>query len=194
MRAEKSYKFLGLIQTSELNLPNAITLARMAVIPVFVISLVTGYKVLALWLFILSGASDSIDGVIARYRKQRTEMGAFLDPLADKLFLAATCIAMAALATIPIWLAALVIGREVVIAVGALLLWFLKGNLVIRPTALGKATTVVQLITFGLALLLEISVVEAGTGLAWLFSGAALITVISGAQYVLMGIKQADGR
>lgn len=193
MGAEKSYRLFGFIQPSELNLPNAITVARMAVIPFFVISLLNDYKVLAFWLFVLSGASDTLDGVIARYRRQRTPMGAFLDPLADKLFLATACITMAWLTMIPVWLAILVIGRELMITMGALLVWFLKGHLVIRPTAIGKATTVVQLITLALAILMAILAPQAKTGPAWLFLGAAAITFISGAQYVLLGIKQANG-
>ncbi len=138
---------------SVLNLPNFITLLRIGAIPVFLILLVDERYTEALIVFILAGITDSLDGLLARWLDARTTLGAFIDPLADKLLLVSSFIILAFLGDIPRWLAVLVIMRDVIILIGYSVLFFVTGHAIeVRPTLIGKASTFFQLLTVIMAL------------------------------------------
>lgn len=86
----------------------------MALVPLVVYLLVRDQREAALWLFAIAGLSDAVDGFVARRFNQRTRLGAILDPLADKLLIVATALALAWLGLLPAWLAAIIVGRDLV--------------------------------------------------------------------------------
>jgi cardiolipin synthase len=138
---------------SVLNLPNFITLLRIGAIPIFLILLVDERYTEALIVFILAGITDSLDGLLARWLDARTTLGAFIDPLADKLLLVSSFVILAFLGDIPRWLAVLVIMRDVIILIGYSVLFFVTGHAIeVRPTLIGKASTFFQLLTVIMAL------------------------------------------
>ncbi len=138
---------------SVLNLPNFITLLRIGAIPVFLILLVDERYTEALIVFILAGITDSLDGLLARWLDARTTLGAFIDPLADKLLLVSSFVILAFLGDISRWLAVLVIMRDVIILIGYSVLFFVTGHAIeVRPTLIGKASTFFQLLTVIMAL------------------------------------------
>jgi len=101
-----------------INIPNILTITRILVTPFFVILLLKDMYALALMVFTLASVSDGLDGFIARCFNQKTLLGAYLDPIADKLLLTASFVSMAILHLIPEWLAVIVISRDVLIAIG----------------------------------------------------------------------------
>ena len=138
---------------SVLNLPNLITLLRIGAIPIFLILLVDERYTEALLVFILAGITDSLDGLLARWLDARTTLGAFIDPLADKLLLVSSFVILAFLGDIPRWLAVLVIMRDVILLLGYSVLFFVTGHAIeVRPTLIGKASTFFQLLTVSMAL------------------------------------------
>src|SRR4030042_3559205 len=136
-----------------MNLPNILTLARVLMIPFFVIFIINERFGWALITFIIAGITDGIDGLIARITHQRTELGAYLDPIADKLLLFSAFITLAIIEIIPSWLVVIVITRDVIIVVGFLVMFFTSYHPKINPSFLSKATHVFQIITLALVLL-----------------------------------------
>lgn len=174
-----------------MNLPNYITLGRIILIPVFIDLMVYGYYRWALVVFVIAGASDALDGLIARQTKTQTELGAFLDPLADKLLIVSALVTLVILGKLPAWLVIIVISRDVIVASGSLIIYFTGRDIKIRPSLVGKITTGLQLAVVVLALVLT------GYGtyhpevqyIALLHWTTASITVVSGIQYVVRGIR-----
>ncbi len=170
-----------------LNIPNFITLLRLLLIPVVIINLLEGHLRLALFFFVLAGLSDALDGFLARALKQKTLLGAILDPIADKLLTNSIYILGAYLDLLPDWLAVIVISRDVFILLGFLLLSLQTKRLEVRPTLLGKATTACQLST--------VVVTLAGFSLAlktFFFYLTAFLTVLSGLHYLYLALKMLE--
>jgi cardiolipin synthase len=108
--------------TQVLNLPNMLTMTRIVLIPVFITTIIYGRYELALYLFVFSSLTDALDGLLARLRDQRTPLGAFLDPLADKFTLVTSFVLFSYYGWIPKWLTITVISRDVIIVTGWMLL------------------------------------------------------------------------
>jgi cardiolipin synthase len=128
-----------------MTLANKITVLRIIAIPLFVIALWEHYILCARIIFVLSVASDALDGIVARIRGERTPLGTFLDPLADKLLLLATFVAFTALGSIPVWVFITVLSRDMLIVLGWSVVYILTGNRKIEPRFLGKITTALQM-------------------------------------------------
>jgi len=128
-----------------LTLPNKLTISRIIAVPIFVISAIAKNNGLAVSVYIFCVITDFLDGLIARKRGERTPLGAFLDPLADKFLLISAFITFAALRKIPVWIPIVVITKNIIIFLGWWLRLQLAGNSVISPTLLGKATTVIEM-------------------------------------------------
>jgi cardiolipin synthase len=126
------------------NLPNTITLFRILCVPVFVDLLVYGRFGYALAVFLAAVVSDGLDGLIARLFNQRSRLGMYLDPLADKVLLTSAFITLSILRRVPIWLTTIVVSRDLILALGTLLLHLLTLHVDILPSWLGKVTTVLQ--------------------------------------------------
>lgn len=176
-----------------MNLPNALTLIRVVLIPFFVDLMIYGYYGTALVVFIVAGLTDAIDGSLARLLNQKTELGAFLDPMADKLLILSAFVTLVVLDRIPVWLAVIVISRDVILALGSLVLTLMGHPLKVVPTPMGKATTVLQLLLVTVALLTMYYGRELRfqSSLHWITAG---FTIISGAQYVFKGMMLVDNR
>ena len=127
-------------------LPNAISLGRIALVPMVFGALLDARYTLALLLFVAAGGSDGLDGFLARSFGWHTELGALLDPIADKLLLIATFAALASSGLVPLWFAALVIARDLVILCGAIAYHFIVGGLEGRPTLISKLNTLLLLL------------------------------------------------
>jgi cardiolipin synthase len=133
-------------------LANQLTVLRMLLIPAFVLLVVYGYFGWALVVFLLAGATDALDGLIARLAHQKTDLGAWLDPAADKLLLVTSFVVLTLpnlglVNRIPIWLTILVISRDVGIVLTVAIVSLAMGPRTFRPSALGKAATAFFIVT-----------------------------------------------
>jgi cardiolipin synthase len=176
-----------------MNLPNRLTILRILFIPVFIILLINEYKFLAMLTFGLASLTDALDGIIARARSQRSKLGFFLDPVADKLLINTSFITLAIMKSIPEWLAIIVISRDILIILGIIAIYMVNERLIISPTLIGKSTTTVQMLTILITLLnlwagyLSMTV--------WFFVWiSALLTIISGFDYIFIAARMSDGQ
>jgi len=133
-----------------LGFPNQLTILRMICAPVFVALTLDGRLKLAVLVFVLAAITDAFDGLIARYYKQRTLLGAILDPLADKMLLGSAFVALsfadAVRVHLPKWLTVVVLSRDLIIVVSALAIAFVSNRKGFAPTGLGKISTGAQMI------------------------------------------------
>jgi cardiolipin synthase len=181
-----------------LNIPNLITLARILLTPLFVFSLVNGRRGTAFAVLVAAGITDLMDGFAARQLKQRTRIGFWLDPAADKLmittaFVALTVPALAAPLTLPLWLTAVVIGRDIIIAIGAGIITLVRGPRIFPPSIAGKICTVFQVLTVW-ATTFELAWGGAAAWLPALYLLTAALTCLSGALYAWRGIRMLGER
>ena len=167
-----------------LNLPNIITLLRLAAVPVVAWLILQQRWEAASWLFLAAAVSDGIDGLLARWLNQMTQLGAALDTIADKALGVVTLVMLTQVGAIPLWVALTILLRDSIIVLGALSYRGLAGHLEIHPTWLGKIHVFAEfsLLALVLANLGKIWVVEAWLGV--LFAAVFVIAVISGVQYV----------
>ena len=167
-----------------LNLPNIITLLRLAAVPVIAWLILQQRWEAASWLFLAAAVSDGIDGLLARWLNQMTQLGAALDTIADKALGVVTLVMLTQVGAIPLWVALTILLRDSIIVLGALSYRGLAGHLEIHPTWLGKIPVCAEfsLLALVLANLGKIWVVEAWLGV--LFAAVFIIAVISGVQYV----------
>ncbi len=179
------------VSQAKLTIPNIITLARIILTPLFIIFLVQGNYRRALILFLLAGVSDLADGLIARAWQQKSRLGSYLDPLADKLLMAASFVTLSIYRQIPSWLTITVLSRDVTMALGVLLFSLADYKLIIRPTLLGKWTTTFQIATVLIVLISKIWPVPKMVLWAFFWITAAL-TALSGLHYVYRGLKSAS--
>lgn len=135
-----------------MTIPNLITTLRIILVPIFVIYLINDRFLPALILFVLAGLSDGADGLLARLLNQKSRLGSYLDPLADKFLLIAAFVILAFRGVIPPWLTVTVITRDILILLGVLILFLTKQDIAINPSILSKLTTCVQLTTVFLVL------------------------------------------
>ena len=125
-------------------LPNWITIGRLFCIPFVLYYILQNYPQKALIFFLIAAISDALDGFLARYMKAGSTLGAYLDPLADKLLFFSTFVVLGYLGIIPSWLVSISVGRDILILGGFLLLRYDKVNIKINPTVISKLNTVVQ--------------------------------------------------
>jgi cardiolipin synthase len=173
-----------------LNLPNFLTLIRIVAIPFFLVLLASRLYLDALAVFIVGGLTDVLDGAVARLTNQKTSLGAYLDPLADKLLVISSFVVLGMIGGISFWLVVLVVSRDVIIIFGYVMLYFLVGDRPkVQPSLIGKASTFFQLLTVGviLALLHNPNLLHPRVGEA-LVLATSLTTVISGLQYIYRGL------
>ncbi|HWR73929.1 MAG TPA: CDP-diacylglycerol--glycerol-3-phosphate 3-phosphatidyltransferase [Nitrospirota bacterium] len=173
-----------------MNIPNAITLLRVVLIPFYIDLMIYGYYGQALVVFLAACVTDALDGLIARLMKTQTELGAFLDPMADKLLIISAFVTLVLIGRLPVWLVIIVVSRDVILVLGSLALYLMGHKLVIKPSIIGKTTTVLQLSVVSLMMIL----INYGTGwslLPPLFWVTAVVTIVSGVQYVMRGMKLA---
>jgi len=169
-----------------MTIPNLITVLRIILVPIFVIYMINNNTLASLIVFIIASISDALDGFLARVFHQKSNLGAHLDPLADKMLLMTAYITLAILKMIPSWLAVLAISRDVIILLGVLILYLNRYPVKINPSLLSKATTVTQIATVLVVLshgYLNIEFLR-----IYIFWLAALLTIASGLQYIRIGM------
>ena len=135
-----------------MTIPNLISIFRILLVPIFLVFIINDRFLAGLVVFVLAGLSDAADGMVARLFNQKSRLGSYLDPLADKCLLVAAFVCLAAMHIIPIWLAVLVITRDILILLGSLMLFLKNGAYTVKPSVWGKATTFLQLATVFLVL------------------------------------------
>ncbi len=180
---------------SGLNLPNFLTLCRIVAIPIFLILLEEQRFTDALVVFVVAGVTDAVDGAIARLTHTKTTLGAYLDPAADKALLVSSFIALGFMHVVPRWLVVVAISRDVVLVIGYFLLFMLtQQTMAVRPSASGKLSTFLQLLSVTLVLV----------GLAWpgtvppavaqvVFAFTGGVTAFAGLQYMYRGLAWLQG-
>jgi len=179
------------VSQARLTIPNLITLFRIILTPLFIIFLIQGNYRKALVVFVLAGVSDLADGLIARGWQQKSRLGSYLDPLADKVLMAASFVTLSIYHQIPSWLTVVVLSRDVTLATGVLIFRLADIPLTVRPSLAGKWTTTFQLITVGFVLLSKIWAFPPLV-LPVFFWITGILTSVSGLQYFYRGIKQMN--
>lgn len=173
----------------KLNIPNLLTLLRMGMIPLFVIALLNAEPGKALIIFVVAGLTDALDGLVARVFEQASVLGAYLDPLADKLLLTTAYIMLSipsesgSLLVIPLWVTVLVLARDILILVIALVLWMALDLSKFTPTKVSKVNTVFQVVGVILVLLTGVSTIFVVPATICIYLVAGL-TVLSGLDYI----------
>ncbi len=170
------------------NLPNLLTIGRILLIPLLVIFLMDGRTEAAWLVFVAAAATDALDGLIARLWNQKTTLGAYIDPIADKLLLGTSYVTLAVLHRLPGWLAVIVLSRDLVILIGVGLLLLFDKPLEIRPSLDSKLTTLLQILT--VCYVLGRDHLPALQPLALpLILATAASTVVSGFHYLAIGMR-----
>ena len=178
---------------------NKVTIGRIILVPVFVVQMLyyfrTGdelHRYLAMAVFLIATISDGIDGYLARHRGQATQVGAFLDPIADKLLMLSGLILLSIESEknpfgqrMPLWLTGTVIGRDMIVVSGSVLLYMVIGNVKVKPLFMSKTSAVLQMVTIGWVLFKLPPI-----GTFWLAVAVAVTTAITGVLYVSDGIRQ----
>jgi cardiolipin synthase len=169
-----------------MNVPNSLTILRILLIPVYVGLLVYEQYDYALIVLFVAGLTDGLDGTIARVANQRTQLGAVLDPLADKLLLTTGFITLSVMHLIPLWVTILVVSRDLILMLGTVVAQFTDTQVDISPTMLGKGTTLIQLATLVLVVFfasrrIDLSVIQP------LLYVMAAVTLSSGLHYLYRG-------
>lgn len=178
-----------------MNIPNALTVLRLALAPVIPWLMLRHSDSAAIAVLAASAATDFLDGVLARRWNQRTRFGAVADPLADKLTVALVVLALAAQGTLPAWLAAAVVLRDGVILAGALAYRLRIGALDIQPSAASKLNTALVFVLLLAAMATRAGLASPGPWLHALEIAVATTVALSGAQYVWQwGRKAAQAR
>jgi cardiolipin synthase len=135
-----------------LSIPNLITLGRILLVPVMVWAIASDEMRIACLLFLAAGLSDAVDGFLAKRFNMTTELGAYLDPLADKAMIVSIYVSLGITGAIPRWLVILVVSRDIMIVGAVMLSWLMGKPVAIRPLMVSKLNTVAQIVFAGLLL------------------------------------------
>lgn len=171
-----------------MNLPNSLTLLRILLVPGILVAIIEHRWGIALAIFSLAGLTDFLDGFLARQLDQKTTLGQYLDPIADKLLVAVAYTALAVQGVLPAWLAVLVVFRDIFIALGAAILFLLGEDVRSVPTRWGKHTTFWQL-TVIVVVLAKACGFFPGDFLIYPFTAAGIMTLLSGCVYLRNGLR-----
>lgn len=178
-----------------LNLPNALTLLRFALVPVIGLQLLRGNHGLACALFLVSALSDWADGVIARHWNQRTRFGAVADPLADKLTMLTVTLLLAFQQALPWWFALAVVLRDSLIVAGALTFHWLIQPVEMAPSRLSKLNTALEFLLLLAVLAIQADYLPDGLWRTALLAATLGTIVLSGGHYIYVwGRKAAAAR
>lgn len=162
-----------------LNLPNLITIARILLVPVMVWAIAAHEMRFAFVLFLVAGLSDAVDGFLAKRFNMTSELGAYLDPLADKVLIMSIYVALGITDAIPRWLVILVVSRDLLIVGGIMLAWILGNPMKVKPLWVSKLNTVAQILYAGVVLAALGFQFDLGVVRALLVASVALLTLLS---------------
>jgi cardiolipin synthase len=174
-------------------IPNLITIGRLVLVPLTVWLIVSGKPLLAFVCFLAAGASDAIDGFLARRLDQRSDLGAYLDPLADKALLVSIYVALAMLNELPVWITILVVSRDLFIVAAVVLSWMIGQPIEVKPLAVSKINTVAQIVLAAFVL----GDLAMGSGLDMLRMAliylVAVLTIASAGAYLVDWVQHLGG-
>ena len=166
-----------------MNIPNSLTLGRIVLVPLIVWLIITHEMTAAFLMFLLAGLSDAADGFLAKRYGWRSELGAYLDPIADKALLVSIYVTLGFASHLPVWLVIAVVSRDILIVGAVVLSWMLSRPLIMQPLLISKANTFAQIVLAGMVL------AELGLGLGlhqlvkvlvWV---TGTLTIVSAAAY-----------
>ena len=172
-----------------MNIPNSLTIFRILLIPVYIGLLVYERFDEALIVLLVAGITDVLDGTIVMAANQRTRLGAFLDPLADKLLLTSGFVTLSSIHLIPSWVTIVVVSRDAMLLLGTAVAQFTESPIDITPTFLGKGTTFLQLTYVLLVIFLSSRHMELEM-LSPLLFGMVVFTICSGCHYLYRGYRR----
>lgn len=175
-----------------INIPNSLTVLRILLVPVFVGLLLYGHYDSALITLLIAALTDVLDGMVARMTDQRTRLGEYLDPLADKILLMSAIVTLSVLDFIPIWAVIIVVSRDAILLAGTLVSNLTETDIDISPTLLGKGTTFAQ-ICYVLGTLLHMTEKVPMAFVSPLLWIMVAMTVVSGIHYLFRGIQHVNG-
>ena len=163
-----------------MNIPNLITLGRIMSVPVIFWLLLSGQSKIAFFVFVCAGISDAVDGYLAKRYDWRSELGSYLDPLADKLLIVSIFIALGVRNELPLWLVIAVVSRDILIVAAVLLAWLLGHPVRIKPLAVSKANTALQILLAATVLAddgFELGLDLGRTVLVWITGALTLLSL-----------------
>ena len=172
---------------------NLITMLRFLLVPGVVFALLTHEMRLAFAGFLVAGVSDGVDGFVARRFNQRSRLGAYLDPMADKFLLVSVFVMFGYMAELPLWLVVAVVFRDLLIVGGVMLSAVMGHPVEMRPLMVSKANTAVQIVLAGLVLAELAFSTQFGPLRPILISAAALLTAASAAAYLVTWLRHMSG-
>lgn len=178
-----------------MTIPNLITIGRLFLVPLTIWLLISGKPASAFWVFVIAGISDGVDGLIARQFNQRSRLGTYLDPLADKALLVSIYVTFAITGDLPVWLAILVVSRDLLIVGGVVLSWMLDRPVAMRPRAVSKTNTVAQIVLAAVVLADHTFSPDFSLLTSLLIGVVSLLTVASAGIYAVDWVRHmgADG-
>jgi cardiolipin synthase len=172
-----------------LNLPNLITMARILSVPLIVWAITSGQMLPAFIIFLAAGVSDAVDGFLAKRFNMATELGAMLDPLADKALIVSIYVALSFSEALPRWVVILVVSRDILIIGGFLVAMMIDRPMAVRPHPVSKLNTVAQILLAGLVLASLGLNFDAGWALPALIVLVTILTLLSIGFYVAEWIR-----
>jgi cardiolipin synthase (CMP-forming) len=170
-----------------LNIPNTLTITRIVIIPVFVTSILYRRYDYSLYLFVTAALTDMFDGLFARLKNQKTTLGTFLDPLADKFLLVTAFIILSINGWIPKWLTIMVISRDIIVIIGWFLLYLIYDRSKVEPSVLGKIAILMQSLLIAYVLLNINNFLPVIPRI--FLSATAGTTILSGLHYIYKGLN-----
>ncbi|WP_343716483.1 CDP-alcohol phosphatidyltransferase family protein [Inquilinus sp.] len=176
------------------SLPNLLSLARLVLAPVTIWLILDGRLVTAFWMFVVAALTDAIDGILARRLEARTALGSYLDPIADKLLVVGTYLALSWMAALPVWLVVLVVARDIGLVLGVVVLHVAgRGTRSLTPSLISKLNTVMQVALVGLVMAAPGLHVDARGAIALLVWVVAATTILSAIGYLRETIRRFFG-
>jgi cardiolipin synthase len=178
---------------TSVSLPNIITLGRVILVPIIFWLLVTGNSQAAFYLVVIAGLSDAVDGFLAKRFGLETGLGAYLDPLADKLLIVSLYIALGVSKALPLWLVVAVVSRDILIVAAVLISGVFGQPLQMKPLTISKANTVAQIVLAATVLAAEgfaLQIDGIRTALVWI---TGTLTVLSLAIYLKTWLRHMAG-
>jgi cardiolipin synthase len=172
-----------------MTIPNFITIGRLFLVPLAVLMIGQGEWLAAFLIFLTAGISDAVDGFLAKRFDMASELGAFLDPIADKALIVAIYVTLAIGGVIPVWLTILVVSRDIMIVSGVILSWIMDNPVEIAPLIVSKLNTVAQIGFAALVLGTKAFAFDVGQGLALASALVALLTIASMGAYLAVWLK-----
>lgn len=176
-----------------MTIPNLITIARLLMVPFVIVMIGQERWMLAFVGFVVAGVSDGVDGFIARRFDMKSELGAYIDPLADKALLVSIYVALSVVGVLPGWVAVLVVSRDVMIVSAIIVSYLMENPVAIRPLFVSKINTAAQIVFAALILGAKAFALESGVLTTAAMSTVAALTVVSAGAYLAGWLRHMAG-